>query len=83
MWEVSFVVRPKFKHFPPNFTNFCLPSKSSCLATLVKTLHSEMLNSSKIYFKSGHSGDYFDQFTVLANKPRAGISYEIYLYIYI
>ena len=77
MWEVSFVVRPKFKHFPPNFTNFCLPSKSLCLATLVKTLHSEMLNSSKIYFKSGHSGDYFDQFTVLANKPSGGISYEI------
>ena len=58
MWEVSFVVRPKFKHFPPNFTNFCLPSKSSCLATLVKTLHSEMLNSSKIYFKNVHSGDF-------------------------
>ena len=50
--KLSFVVGPwKFKHFPPN-TNFCLPaSQSSCLATLVKTLHSEMLNSSKIDFK--------------------------------
>ena len=47
-FTIQTFVGPKFKHFP--HTNFCLPSQSSCLATLVKTLRSEMLNSSKIDF---------------------------------